>query len=308
MQIEPRLPPRRPRVEAPGYRRKGALWVPGDEGMQAGAAVALVGSHARSVSPPLPTTGLQGRWEFQGAYAAQSFTDAGSTPVASSGDLVYQVNDLSGGGTHLIQATSGARPVWRTNLGPGGDKNGLEFSASQYIRSTAQIVSSNSPCTTTYYLAIYITPGADSVCFARSVSTAAATEYLYYTAAGTAGDALRIDRGGAANLTGVLAQWPVSTTGVVAVVIDGTPASGSRIRRIYRDGVERNAHTTGTWAVSASLTASVMLNTYSGTGAGTYSGTIKVLGLLVYSVAHSVSEVAAVQRYFAATLGVAAPP
>lgn len=37
------------------------------------------------------------------------FTDAGSTKVAIDGDLIYQVNDKSGNGNHMVQATSSQR-------------------------------------------------------------------------------------------------------------------------------------------------------------------------------------------------------
>lgn len=61
------------------------------------------------------------------------FTDAGTTPVTTSGQSVYQWNDLSGNNRHAIQATSGNRPTW---LPPASGQNGLgaiSFSGSQWI-------------------------------------------------------------------------------------------------------------------------------------------------------------------------------
>ena len=50
------------------------------------------------------------------------FTDAGTTPVTSSGQSIYQWNDLSGNNRHAIQATSGNRPTWSP---PASGQNGL---------------------------------------------------------------------------------------------------------------------------------------------------------------------------------------
>ena len=44
------------------------------------------------------------------------FTDAGSTKVSSDGDAIYQANDKSGNGYHLVQATAGYRPLYKTNV------------------------------------------------------------------------------------------------------------------------------------------------------------------------------------------------
>jgi hypothetical protein len=50
------------------------------------------------------------------------FTDAGTTPVTTSGQSVYQWNDLSGNNRHAVQATSGNRPTW---VPPASGQNGL---------------------------------------------------------------------------------------------------------------------------------------------------------------------------------------
>lgn len=48
------------------------------------------------------------------------FTDAGTTPVASDGDLIYQANDKTINGRNAVQATEGARFTYKANI-----KNGL---------------------------------------------------------------------------------------------------------------------------------------------------------------------------------------
>jgi hypothetical protein len=50
------------------------------------------------------------------------FSDAGTTPVTTSGQSIYQWNDLSGNSRHAVQATSGNRPTW---LPPASGQNGL---------------------------------------------------------------------------------------------------------------------------------------------------------------------------------------
>ena len=50
------------------------------------------------------------------------FTDAGTTPVTTSGQSIYQWNDLSGNNRHAVQATSGNRPTW---VPPASGQNGL---------------------------------------------------------------------------------------------------------------------------------------------------------------------------------------
>jgi len=79
----------------------------------------------------LPVTGAA-LW-LAGDDSSTLYTDAGSSAVTKSGDLVYQWSDKSGNGRNATQATSGNRPTWvapanaRNNLGAVG------FNASQWI-------------------------------------------------------------------------------------------------------------------------------------------------------------------------------
>lgn len=54
---------------------------------------------------------------FYADYDANAgvFQDSGTTPVASDGDPVGQVQDQTGNGRHITQATVSAKPVWKTN-------------------------------------------------------------------------------------------------------------------------------------------------------------------------------------------------
>ena len=44
------------------------------------------------------------------------FTDAGSTQVTADADLIYQANDKSGSGNHVVQATAASRPLYKTGI------------------------------------------------------------------------------------------------------------------------------------------------------------------------------------------------
>lgn len=72
---------------------------------------------------------------YDGSYLAGLWKDtAGTIPVTADGDLVARWDDRSGNGNHLIQATGGARPVYRTS----GGLHWLEFDGSDdYMRSAA---------------------------------------------------------------------------------------------------------------------------------------------------------------------------
>jgi hypothetical protein len=68
---------------------------------------------ASNVFDPLAISGLAAWYDF--SDPTKLFVDAGTTPVASNGDLIYQANDKSGNNRHVTQSTSGERPVYTTN-------------------------------------------------------------------------------------------------------------------------------------------------------------------------------------------------
>ena len=71
------------------------------------------------------------------------FQDSGgTTPVTSDGDPVGLMQDLSGEGNHLIQATSGNRPVYRTD----GWTRWLEFNGTSHTMATASAVAMTPDC------------------------------------------------------------------------------------------------------------------------------------------------------------------
>lgn len=73
-----------------------------------------------SVTPPFSPTDITGlKLWIDFSDADTLFTDAGSTPVSSDGDAIYQANDKSGNGFHAVMATEADRPAYKTNVQNG---------------------------------------------------------------------------------------------------------------------------------------------------------------------------------------------
>ncbi len=69
------------------------------------------------------------------------FQDSAGTTPATNGSVVGYWQDLSGNGNHLIQATTAAKPAYRTILGPGGNKPTIEFDGvDDYLRKAFTLV------------------------------------------------------------------------------------------------------------------------------------------------------------------------
>lgn len=58
--------------------------------------------------------GEKGGW-YDPSDLSTMFTDDGVTPVTTDGQAVYRINDKSGRGNHLRQATLSLRPLYKTN-------------------------------------------------------------------------------------------------------------------------------------------------------------------------------------------------
>jgi hypothetical protein len=63
---------------------------------------------------PTSVSGCQMWLDF--SDATKLFTDAGTTPVSSDGDAIYQANDKSGNNRHALQSSSALRPLYKTNI------------------------------------------------------------------------------------------------------------------------------------------------------------------------------------------------
>lgn len=101
---------------------------------QVSASVGRGYVHSISATAALDPVELFGSGELGAIYDASDistlFTDTGgTTPVTMDGDLVAYMADKSGNGHHAVQATSGARPIYRTN----GVHSWLEGDGSRYM-------------------------------------------------------------------------------------------------------------------------------------------------------------------------------
>ena len=79
----------------------------------------------------LPVSGAA-LW-LAGDDSSTLYTDAGTSAVTKSGDLVYQWTDKSGNSRNAIQATSGNRPTWVAPANARNNLGALGFNASQWI-------------------------------------------------------------------------------------------------------------------------------------------------------------------------------
>jgi hypothetical protein len=79
----------------------------------------------------LPVSGAA-LW-LAGDDSSTLYTDAGSSAVKKSGDLVYQWSDKSGNGRNATQATSGNRPTWVAPASARNTLGAVGFNGSQWI-------------------------------------------------------------------------------------------------------------------------------------------------------------------------------
>lgn len=92
-----------------------------------------LGTGSGSVFVPTDVTGLK-EW---GKADGTLYQDSGrTTPVTANNDPVGAADDASGNANHLLQATAGKRPLYKTNIQNG--KPGLLFDSalSQYLSQT----------------------------------------------------------------------------------------------------------------------------------------------------------------------------
>lgn len=82
--------------------------------LNVGSGSALLSATRFSPSSLFPATG--GWWNVAAAVADGTiYTDDGVTPATTDGETIYRLNDRSGNGRNLIQATAGSRPTLRNS-------------------------------------------------------------------------------------------------------------------------------------------------------------------------------------------------
>lgn len=179
---------------------------------------------------------------LSGIYAYYDATDistlwkdtAGTDPVTTAGDLVARIDDLSGNGHHLLQATSGSRGAYAS----GGGIT-MDGTADVYLESTA---ASNTALPV--YLACAYTRGTSSTALGLFRFGGATTEHasLAQTASDPTGRLLTYIRDttvGQILVNTANNSWPVSTK----KVIDGLSINGTTDAQVNNGTLGTGANT-----------------------------------------------------------------
>jgi hypothetical protein len=159
------------------------------------------------------------------ADPAKLYTDAGTTLVSADGQAVYQANDKSGNANHLIQATLGSRPLYRT----GSGKPYLEFDHTDDFMATAAAIAAGDGSGQNWIaVSGYVTSIADNEVFASG------TSYLQSAAGVLTGASSKADWSAGASDTGgtITAATPFvaffnTGTSAVEVFLDNVSAGST---------------------------------------------------------------------------------
>lgn len=91
---------------------------------------------APSFTDPTDLASLVAWYDFSDATTL--FTDAGTTPVSSDGDLIYQANDKSGNNNHVVQATDTKRPAYK--IGIQNSKSVSRYDGGDWLQDTFTLI------------------------------------------------------------------------------------------------------------------------------------------------------------------------
>jgi hypothetical protein len=219
------------------------------------------------------------------------FTDAGTTPVTTSGQSVYQWNDLSGNNRHAIQATSGNRPTWTP---PASGQNGL--GAMSFNGSSQWLDIAGFPSLATGYT------------FYGVLKQASADGLLFCTAnAGTFYSIAGIWSGPTTSSLDIT-QWgngikqTVTTGAVVGFLItyDGSHTTGNFLIRTSSN----SSNTSGTMTQNAGTPAAGAARVGRGTNTQPYYFNSQIYELVVLPRQSTATEDAAWKTYSAAKWGI----
>jgi len=127
----------------------------------------------------LPVSGAA-LW-LAGNDSSTLYTDAGSTVVSQSGDLIYQWNDKSGNSRHAIQATSGSRPTWVTPANARNNYGAVAFSGNKRMNSSSSAFSFGaSNFTVEYWFKVNVFPPTSGATFSQVVGDATSSSNMAF--------------------------------------------------------------------------------------------------------------------------------
>lgn len=96
------------------------------------AALLLMENQRHAGGLSLPNTNLLAWWDAN----RDIYSDTGLTTPAANGAGVGGWKDQGGGAYHVLQATAGDRPIYRTSVAALNNKPAVEFVSNDYLRAT----------------------------------------------------------------------------------------------------------------------------------------------------------------------------
>jgi hypothetical protein len=212
-----------------------------------------------------------------------------ATSVTLSSGKVSQINDLSGNGRHLVQATSTNQPTYSTNVKNG--LNAMQMSGSQWVRQSTNWTPTDP--ITFYWVGQFTNNG---------------TVYL-----GSGWSNYRLDLQSYQSNSGNGAAFQVEGNNCMSIVASGTNISDGVWRYLTElrgTGTDAQAYANTTLGSSSSVGGSGMNSLGSGTlTLGTRSdGAVPMSGYIgeamIYLGKHNSTQLAAMHAYFAAKWGI----
>lgn len=248
---------------------------------------------ALATSRPTDITGLVSWHDF--SDQSTLYTDAGTTLVTADAQSIYQVNDKSGNGYHVIQATAGARPLYKVNLLNG--KSGALYDGTDDVltKTPGYFDMSATSLLTTYVVAYQTASGSGGGAGSFDISIAAGTNTgLNNFCEGAAMKARVHDSTGSIDRTNVSltnADWTAAQ--ILTTVYNGP----GNLLDLYQNGIQKGSNPSPTTddLVSVQLDIGAQHTVYYFPG--------YIHELIVYSTAHSTANKNLVGRYLAAKYG-----
>jgi hypothetical protein len=231
--------------------------------------------------------GQQGAW-YDPSDMGSMFTDtAGTTPVAADGDLVARINDKSGNGYHLLQATSTKRPLFKVS----GAQRWLE---SDGIDDFMQVAISGWTDLTAVIANAILQDGTGPIGIEIAAATRADTLFQM-NAPSNNGTCATTARG---------AAFAIQAQGIAAFSVGVAQIRSSRLKQddfqFWKNGVSLAVDASGLWPASP-LT---VLSLFSATGGAANFGKEKFYGGVIRSPVLSTTERQTVETYLAGKAGI----
>lgn len=239
---------------------------------------------------PTSIASLRAWWDM--SDATKLFTDAGTTPVSADADLIYQVNDKSGGALHVAQATSGNRPAYKVNIQNGLSVARLDGTAKRWAKASVVLSSLVGTNAATFFAVYKVANNSYSTLIGLDATTSANRIFLSGT---WDGNTMFFDHGNVGGGGRISGSTPAAGLGQFAIAAFRRSAGSGAI---YVDG--------GTAAITGTFTDDLD-NTQSGTlgvGDATNPVTMDLGEELVFNEALSTTNMNLIGNYLEAKWGV----